>query len=196
LLQPVLAALFFAAATAAQVPPPAQPPAPVSEALLDEFLAALPHQEEWKMGTDPDAQELARIGALNPGREKDVRAVLTESARCTNPAVEAATRRALRVVGTKLGAEKLRRLIAFFRSDDLRRFDAIDAQLQKGAKLSAAQEEDANRIAAAHPEAAEFGTAVQASGDIVAKDQVFLREVGRCGGEQAAALARANLKGG
>jgi hypothetical protein len=188
-----LAALIFSAAALPQGLL-AQPPVfTVSEALLDEFVAALPHPEEWAMSTDPDAEELARIEALNPGREKDVRAVLTDSARCSAPVIEAGTRRALRVVGARLGPDKLRRLIAFYRSDEFRRLDSVDTQRQKGAVLSAAQEEEFSRVMAAHPEARDFATGVQGSGDIIAKDPVFVRDVSRCGAAQAAAFARAKL---
>jgi len=188
----VFAAAFLAATPA--LAQPASPMPPVPESMLDELLTALPHQEEWAMTADPDPQEVARFVALNPGRERDVRTILSDHTRCLAPALVATTRRAIRVVGTRLGADKVRRLIAFYRSDDLRRMDAIDAAGQAGGKITPAQEEELARIRAANPVVAEFAAGIQNIGGIVAEDSVFMNEATRCATARAEALQKAKLK--
>jgi hypothetical protein len=187
---------LLAAAFLATAPAIAQPAAAVPEALLDELMSALPHQEEWAMSTDPDAAEVAMIGALNPGREKEVRAVLADHARCLAPAVAGATRRAIRSLAGNLGADKLRRLIAFYRSEDFRRLDAIDALAQKAKGATPAQEQEMGRIMAANPVVAEFGTAIQRSGEVVAQDTAFTGAAEQCARALGAAFAGARLKSG
>jgi hypothetical protein len=196
--QIIKAAFLLAAAFLAAAPAIAQPPAAVPEAvpvaLVDELMSILPHQEEWAVSGDPDAAEMAAIAALNPGREKEVQEILADHARCLAPAVAGATRRAIRTLATNLGADKLRRLIAFYRSDDFRRLEAIDALAQKAKRATPAQQEEMVRIIGANPVVAEFGTALQRSGELIAQDQAFTGAAGQCEQAREASFAKARLK--
>jgi hypothetical protein len=180
---------------AAAQPSPARPPAaPVSDALLDEFIAAMPHQEEFAASTEPDPAEVARFAALNPGREVQVRTILAADARCLAPVVEASTRRTFRTIGRRLGPDKLRQLIAAYRSEGFRTFDAVGTLKEKGTPVPEAQERVAQAFVAATPVLTDFATAVQASGDLALEDQEMLRGAKRCGAIRSAAIARAKLK--
>ncbi|MBV9929597.1 MAG: hypothetical protein JO013_01475 [Alphaproteobacteria bacterium] len=185
------AALILAALLAA-APALSQPA--VADSLLDELLSSLPHQEEWGTEAKANPAEIARIGALNPGREQDVTPILAAHARCIAGVVAATTRRTLRIAGRGLGAEKVRELIAFYRSDEARRLDAIEALAQKGEASTPAQEEEMRRIMAAHPVLTEFATAIQGSGRIVGEDKFFLPAAERCNEARAGAFAKAALR--
>jgi len=185
---PFLAALLLIAAAQ---PSPA---APVSEALLDEFIAAMPHQEEFKASTEPDPAEVAQFATLNPGREAEVRTILAANARCMAPVVEASTRRTFRTIGRRLGPDKLRQLIAAYRSEGFRTFDAMETLKEKGTPVPEAQERAAEAFIAATPVLTDFATAVQASEAIAMEDQEMLRDAKRCGAIQSAAIASAKLK--
>src|SRR3954465_6754145 len=65
----------------------AQTPAAAPDALVERFIAALPHQEEFDPPATADARRLAQFGALNPGREQEVRTILTAEATCSAPAI-------------------------------------------------------------------------------------------------------------
>jgi hypothetical protein len=169
-------------------------PGEAPEALVDQFIAALPHPEEWAAHTDPDPREVARIGALNPGREAEVRAILAEHGRCFGPIAEAATRRALRTIARRLGADKLRQLIALYASAEFRRFDALSARQAKGETVSLAEERDAERFLADHPVAIEFAHAVQNAGSILTADEVFMTGLQGCAATTHAALDKAGLR--
>jgi len=166
----------------------------VTDSLYAEFLAALPHQEEWDPGTEPDPGWLARLGALNPGREAEVRAILTDQARCLAPALGPATRRMLRAIADRLGADKVRTLIRLYRSEEFRRFDAIDMARRKQGSVTSAQEAALERFAQANPVAIEFAQAVQRSAEFAAGDQAFMSEAQRCATLRTRALARAKLR--
>jgi hypothetical protein len=191
--QPFLAALLFMAA--AQLPPAQPPTAPVSEALLDEFIAAMPHQEEWKASTNPDPAEVARFVALNGGREADVRTILAAYAVCRAPTIEASTVRTIRTIGSRLGPDKVRQLIAAYRSEAFRTFDTLQTQKEKGNPIPEAQQREVQKFIAANPVLIEFAVAVQGSADIAMQDQALLGEAARCGKLRSAAFERAKLKG-
>src|SRR4051794_3101644 len=110
----LLSATCLALLAAAPVSAPAQTAAPVSEAMVDRLIRALPHQEEFKIVPKFDEQQLARLQALNPGHDQDIRSILMAHATCMAHPTEEATMRALRAVARNLGAEKLGRLIAFY----------------------------------------------------------------------------------
>jgi hypothetical protein len=166
----------------------------VPSALVDELLAVLPHQEEWTANREPDAAEMVRIGALNPGREDAVRAILADHERCVAPGVQAATRRGLRAVAQNLGSEKLRRLIAFYRSDDFRTMLAIDDRREKGQPVSAGEDRLFEQILTSNPVAIEFVQAIQDSGPAIAQDEALLAEASRCAVALKAAFERAKLR--
>jgi hypothetical protein len=182
--------LFLLAAPAGAQTMPGEAP----EALIDQFLAALPHPEEWAAHTDPDPSEVARIGALNPGREAEVRAILAEHGRCFGPLAEAATRRGLRTIARRLGPDKLRQLIALYASAEFRRFDALSARKEKGEAIPPAEERDAERFLADHPVAIEFAQAIQNAGSILSADEVFMNGLRGCAEATRAAFDKAKLR--
>ena len=194
-MRPALFAAAAAICLAASPPPASSGPATpgVTDLLYAEFLAALPHPEDWDPGTEPDPGSLARLGALNPGREAEVRSILSDQARCLAPALVPATRRMLRAVADRLGPDKVRTLIGFYRSDEFRRFDAIDMARRKQGSVTPAQEAALERFAQANPVAIEFAQAVQRSAAFAAEDQAFMREAQRCAALRSEALARAKL---
>jgi len=189
------AALCLLAAPVEAFAPPAAGEAPLaSEALVDQFLAALPHPEEWAARTDPDPAEVARIGALNPGHEAEVRAILAEHGRCFAPVAEAAMRRGLRVIARRLGPDKLRQLIALYGSAEFRRFDALLTRMERGEAVPPAAEREAERFLADHPVAIEFAQAVRNAGSIMAADEAFTTGLQGCAATTRAAFDRARLR--
>jgi hypothetical protein len=180
---------FLAAPAGAQTPPPEVP-----EALFDQFLAALPHQEEWGVRTDPDPTELATLSALNPGHEAEVRALLTDQARCFGPIANGAARRGLRTIAGRLGPDKVRQLIALYGSAEFRRFDSIVVAKARGETVSPADEREADRFLPDHPVAAEFVQALKNAGSILASDEAFVRGATGCAEAAAAAFEKAKLR--
>ena len=176
------------------VPASAQAPsAPAPDALVDRLVRVLPHQEEFAVEPQVDAQDLARLTALNPGREQEIRAILLAHATCSSPFLKDATMRALRGVARNFGAEKLGRLIAFYEGPDGKTFERIAVAADKGQAPSAADEKEVARIMAAYP-LADWAKEVSGSGRLMQDDQAFLQGITRCATEQEAALARAKLK--
>jgi hypothetical protein len=192
ILRPFLlaASLFLLAAPAGAQAPAGEVP----EALVDQFFAALPHPDEWKAHTGPNPTEVARIAALNPGREAEVRALLTDHARCFDPVAEAATRRGLRTIARRLGPDKLRQLIALYGSEEFRRFDSLGTRKEKGETISPAEEKEGERFLADHPVAIEFALAVQNGGSILTSDEVFMKDAQACAEVTRAAFDKAKLR--
>lgn len=146
------------------------------------------------MSRDPDPKEVARIAALNPGHEAEVRPILAEHARCFAPVAEAATRRALATIARGFGADKLRGLISLYQSAEFRRFDAIEARQYKGEKLGVQEESEFRRFLADHPAMLEFGEALRNAGPIMTADADFMSATGACVDARQAAFDRAKLR--
>src|SRR5436305_12506490 len=91
----------------------AAPPPPVDEARFQHFLKVLPDSKD-RPGAGADPGEVARLAARNPGRQKEIEAILAADASCTAPAREAAMLRMARATADRLGAERLDRMIAFY----------------------------------------------------------------------------------
>jgi len=170
---------------------PASPP-PVDEARFQHFLRVLPDGKEAR-ASGPDPAELARLVKLNPGREKDVEAVLAADARCTAPAREAAVLRMARATADRLGPERLDRMIAFYEGPDLARFNALVPGRPGGKALSAAEQAELDRLLAAYPLRA-FAEAMQASGNAVFTDEAVGAALAKCADARLAAFKRARLK--
>jgi hypothetical protein len=188
---------FFLAASLSLLAAPAvaqAPAAEVSQALLDRFFAALPHQEEWSVKTDPDEGEVARLAALNPGRSAEVRAILAEHGRCFAPVARGATRRGLETIARRLGPAKLEALIALYGSEDFRRFDALGEVKAKGGALTPEQESAFGRFLADHPVAAEFAQAIGNVGPALAADEAFMSGLQGCAEARRVAFERAKLR--
>jgi hypothetical protein len=181
---PILSLAAFALLAAA--------PAPVDEARFQHFLKVLPDAKAApSIGADP--AETARLSKLNPGRQKEVEAVLAADARCTAPAREAAILHMARAAADRLGPERLDRMIAFYEGPDFPRFNAlVDAQAG-GKSLSPADKTEFDRLVAAYP-LREFAEAMQVSGNALFTDEAVGAVFARCADARVAAFARAKLK--
>lgn len=177
--------LLLAAIAAAPAPPP------LDEARFQHFLRVLPDSTDAaRAGADPS--ELARLVKLNPGREKDVEAILAADARCTAPARAAAVLRMARATAERLGPERLDRIIAFYEGPDFPRFVALVAGSADGKRLPDAQQAELDRLVAAYP-IREFGEAMQSSGGAVFTDEAIGAVFAKCADARMAAFARAKL---
>ncbi len=191
--------LFFAACLASLAAPTSaqtqtQPaPAPTPDALIDQLVRVLPHQGEFDIQPRFDPQDLARLAALNPGREPEIRTILMAHATCSNPFLKDATRRAIRGIARELGAAKVGQLIAFYQGPDEKIFERISDAADKGQQPSAADEKEVERIMAAYP-LMEWTRGVNGAARLFTDDQSFMQGITRCATEKQAALSRAKLK--
>jgi len=183
----VLAALAAQPAAAHAAPPP-----PVDEARFQHFLKVLPDAKESPpAGADP--AELAGLARRNPGREKEIEAILAADARCTAPARQAATLRMARATADRLGRERLDRMIAFYEGPDFARFAALGPDRPADKPLSAAEKAELDRIVAAYP-LREFAEALRAGSDSLFTDAAIGAVFARCADARMAAFARAKLE--
>lgn len=169
------------------------PPAP-SEALVERFLAVLPDREQLSaVDTEIDAAELARLVALNPGKEAQLRPILQANLACTAPAISAGTLRMLRTVGRNLGAEKLQKLVAFYEGPDYAAFGTLAARMDGNADPTAADKAALAKYMETYPLQA-FLDQMNRAGETIAADQVFMTAAMKCASEQVEALTAAGLK--
>lgn len=189
--------LFAAAALFALAPPAfAQAPeAAPSEALIDRFIAALPDRGDTfsaeKQEIDP--AELARLAALNPGKEAKVRSILVSNLACTAPEVEAGSLRMLRTVARNLGAARVEKLVSFYAGPDYAALGALAARMQGKAKPSAEDSAAMAKLMGTYPLQA-FHQQLDRAGEIMAADPGFMTGAMKCAAEQVDALTAAGLK--
>lgn len=190
-----------AALLALQAHPAAAQPAPAEaleaaagEALIDRFIAVLPDRDAFGAGTQEiDAAELARLVALNPGKEAQVRSVLQSNLACTGPAIEAGSLRMLRTVARNLGDSRLRKLVAFYGGPDYAAFGALAARIGDKPKPSAEDSAAMAKYMAAYPLQA-FHEQLSRAEEIIAADPGFMTEAMKCASEQVEGLEAAGLK--
>ena len=192
-MRPIIVPLCLALLAAAS-PARAQPPAETaSEALIDQFVRALPHQEELEVHPAVDPRELARLAAINPGRESALRPILMAHATCTASPQKAATIRLIRVIARDLGPAKLARLIAFYQGPDYATFERLSATADGRQTPPQADRKEIERIMAAYPLADWIGGMGRAAGRLL-DDSEFLDATTRCDAARDAALAQAKLR--
>jgi hypothetical protein len=178
--------LLFLAALAAPTPPP------VDEARFQHFLKVLPDaRERPRAGADP--ADLERLAKRNPGREKEIEAILAADASCTAPAQAAAVLRMARATADRLGPERLDRMIAFYEGPDFTRFAALGPDRPADKPLSAAEQAELDRLVAAYP-LREFAEAMRASGDGLFTDPAIGGAFAKCAEARMAAFERAKLE--
>lgn len=134
-------ATLVIAATAA----PAQAPtAGGSEELVEKFIAVLPDSRRLHLiDRTPNPALLEPFSRLNPGREEEIRTVLSDAQACISEARNAATLDFLRNVARSLGDEKLRRVIAFYTGPDLARIELL---LRRSGRREALSPEEAAEL--------------------------------------------------
>lgn len=170
----------------------AAPPPPVDEARFQHFLKVLPDSKD-RPGAGADPAEVARVAARNPGRQKEIEAILAADASCTAPAREAAMLRMARATADRLGPERLDRMIAFYEGPDFARFAALGPDRPADKPLSAAEKAELDRLTAAYP-LREFAEAMQASGDGLFTDPGIGGVFAKCADARMAAFQRAKLE--
>ncbi|HEV7659092.1 MAG TPA: hypothetical protein VGO55_04530 [Allosphingosinicella sp.] len=176
-----------APAAAAQAPVPPSP-----EALVDRYMAAIPHNQD-EVNAGRAENEVARLLQANPGGdEAAVRAAVGALESCFSSVLNANTDGAIRATVRAMGAEKLNRLIAFYTGPDHAAFAAIVDANEHG-EMTEAQRADRRRIESSYP-VLEFVTLFSAALDIARRDQAFQREAHRCRGIQAEMLERRGLR--
>jgi hypothetical protein len=189
----LLAAAAFLALQAQPLPANA-PPAAASEALVQRFIASIPDRDEFeKPPSEIDPAELGRLVALNPGKEAQVRKVLTANLACTGPAIKAGGYRMLRTVAAELGEEKLKRLISFYEGPDYAAFAALAERMQAKGAPSAEDNAAMAKLMGAYPLQA-FMEQMNRAPEIIAADEGFMADAVKCVSEQVDALEAAGLK--
>lgn len=164
-----------------------------SEALIDRFIAALPHQEEFTKAEEIDPAEFARLAALNPDKEAQVRAVLQADLACTGPAVTAGTMRVLRTVARNLGEVRLRKLIGFYQGPDYAALEALATRMETSASSSPADSAAMARIMETYPLQA-FQDQMGRAEEMFMADRGFVDAALKCGFKQEEAFEAAGLK--
>jgi hypothetical protein len=184
--QPALAQPASAPAQPAQAAP--------SEALIDRFMAVLPDRDVLNaVDTEVDPEELAKLVALNPGKEAQVRTVLQANLACNGPAIRAGTVRMLRSVARNLGQDQLQKLVSFYEGPGYPAFNALAARMEGQEKPSAADESALAKLMAAYPLQA-YHDGLSRAEAIIAADQGFMTAAMKCASEQMEALDKAGLK--
>lgn len=164
------------------------------EALIDRFIAVLPDQEEISRGgSEIDPAELARLSALNPGKEPKVRSILQANLACSGPAVTAATLRMLRTIGRNLGEARLRKLVGFYEGPDYTAFGALVARMEGNPTPAAADRGAMAKLMEAYPLQA-FYDQISRAEEMFMADQVFTDSAMKCASAQMEALDAAGLK--
>lgn len=174
-------------------PASAQAPDAPSAALVERFIAALPDREALAAaGAELDSTELARLSALNPGREAQLRAILRRNAGCTGPVIAAGSLRVFRTIAGNLGEDGVRRLIAFYEGPDYAAFAALAARMKDAPKPEAKDKAALDRLMRAYPLDA-LNAQLGQAGQVFAADQEFIGAVTKCVNEQRDAMTAAGL---
>lgn len=147
LLASTLTATWAAEPVVAQGSPP-----PASEALVDRLVSVLPDRPlSWPVESRVDPTLIGILGRLNPGREEEIRTVLTENQICVSRARNAFLvdfiKRALR----SLGDDKVRRMIDLFTGPDLARLKLLILKTDKRQPLSPTESEELAALKNAYP---------------------------------------------
>jgi hypothetical protein len=181
-----VAALFLLQAQAAE-------PAP-SQALIERFIAALPDQDAFSAGAQQvDPAELARLAALNPGKEAQVGAILKSNLACTGPAIASGSRRMLATIARNLGGARVEKLISFYGGPDYAAFGALAARMEGQPKPGAADSAAMAKYMETYPLQA-FHDQLGRAGEIIAADPGFMESAMKCASEQVEAMEKAGLK--
>jgi len=181
---------LLALAPPASAPPPAAAPA-VDDARFQHFIRVLPDSPDSASAPPAaDPLEAARLAKLNPGRERDILALLRKEAECSAPLGRDAVLRMMRHVADRLGPEKLDRMIAFYESADLKVFDRLGAA---GGARSAADQAELDRILSAYP-LHDFAAAMDESGKAMWEDTELMEASMKCSEARDAAFRKAKLR--
>jgi hypothetical protein len=188
LLSIAAAALLLSQPASAQAPQAAP-----SAALVDQFIAALPDRDEISAPGEIDPAELARLAALNPGKEAQVRTVLKANLACTGPATTAGSRRMLATIARNLGESKVRKLIAFYGGPAYAAFGALAARMGAVEKPSAEDSAAMAKLMGTYPLQA-FHEQLSRAEEIISADPGFMSDAMECASQQVEALEAAGLK--
>jgi hypothetical protein len=185
----VLAALLSLAAPGSAAP--AVPEAPA--ALVDRFIAALPPDPPRTSADILGKQQIARLEALNPGREAALHTILDRFVACETPVVYAATIRMLRKIAASFGERRLAKLTLFYEKKEQVRFERLGSADARGEKLSAADRAELKRMLTDYP-LMDWFDAMGHMKEIAMEDQAFLAAVTRCSLQKKRELADAGLR--
>jgi len=191
----MISLLLSLLALAPPTPAPPQPAAPaavpVDEARFRHFIRVLPDSPDSASAPPaPDPLEAARLAKLNPGRERDILALLRTDAECSAPLGRDSVLRMMRRVADRLGPEKLDRMIAFYEGADLKAFDRIGAA---GGARSAADQAELDRILSAYP-LRDFAAAMEEGGKAMWDDAELMAASMKCSEARDAAFRKAKLR--
>jgi len=172
-------------------PAPAQS-APLSEALVDRFMAALPPPD--RSGTPaPSAEEISRIEALNPGKSAQIRPILDAYEACAAAESKTQAVALVRDVARALGEAKLRRLTEFYEGPDFVAFEALAARLSRGEELPAGDKAEFERLFSAYP-LNEFNETMMRVAQSDAAISGVAERFARCSAARKDAFDRSNLR--
>lgn len=183
----IAAALLAFAPTAAI----AQSPAPPSEAAIAEFLAALPPSAPVSRAADAD--QLARLSALNPGKAGEIEPILTDYQACIVPVIETNAIEMIRSVAISMGEQKLRRLSQFYKSPEFPLFTTLADKHSSGQTLSGAEAARLNRFASEYP-LEELMQKLQEANNAAASNQALITKFTKCSLDKKTALVRAGVR--
>ncbi|WP_146150922.1 hypothetical protein [Allosphingosinicella deserti] len=165
----------------------------MADPLVERFLAVLPEADSLHVierNADPAA--LARLVALNPGKDNQIRLILEEHSACSSAANNRLSERLLRNVARDLGPAKLQKMIDFYQSSDVARADLLFGRLERGETLSDAEQGEADRIIARYP--LEDFTRQMGSLQLSAlDDRDFAAELAACESARDSTLAREKM---
>jgi len=172
---------------------------PVSDAVFDRFMAVLPDRDRLeKPDLTPLPSDVAALLAVNPGREKDIRSVLSQQIACNAGTTRDVVRETMRVTLDQLGPDKAALITAFYAGTgeakrDTARLDTLNAELAKpGTDIKAAEDEMMaimNRYSLI-----EFANIMQQEGMRVAGDWKHIQARKTCWEAHDQTMAKAGLK--
>jgi hypothetical protein len=119
---------------------------PASEATVDAFVAAIPPQKP----EPPRGHGFERwLEELNPGRDNDIRSIVSTYEECIDATRQRYLIEAVRSTASRLGEERLRRLVAFYGSADAKPYEELSKR--DPSSLSATEKATWDRILAKYP---------------------------------------------
>jgi hypothetical protein len=169
----------------------AQTSAPPSEAAIEEFLAALPPSAP--VSRAADAEQLARLSALNPGKAGEIERILTVYQACIVPVIETNAIEMIRSVAISMGERKLRRLSQFYKSPEFPLFAKLADKHSSGQTLSSAETARLNRFGTEYP-LEELAQKMQEANDAAASNQALITKFTKCSLDKKTALIRAGVR--
>ena len=187
-LFPAIAAVSLALATQAAL---AQ--APVSEAVIDRFVASLPDVLLPKsVDRTPDPAELDRLSGLNPGRVEELRPILETYQECILVVINAKTEAAFRDFARQLGTAKVTRLTQFYQGPDFLTFRALIDRTNQGETLSDTETATLSRLMTEYP-LPELYAQFKRFEDELKVDTAFVGKITKCSLAKKQALIGARL---